>query len=183
MVVQGPPGTGKTHTIANIVSHYLALGKRVLVTSQKAPALKVLRDGLPEAVRPLAVSLLESDRDGLKQFHESVDIIADRLQRTRIGEARTQIAELDVRIDAIHRTLARIDRDVDVIGREAMTAAVIDGAPVEPVDAARRIVAAGGLTSWIDDPLEATPAFEPAFDEEARSRRWPSCTRSNRCWA
>lgn len=170
VVVQGPPGTGKTHTIANIVSHYLALGKRVLVTSQKAPALKVLRDKLPEAVRPLAVSLLESDRDGLKQFQESVDIIADRLQRTRIGEARIQIAELDARIDGIHHALARIDRDVDAIGRQAMTAVVIDGATVEPVDAARRIVAAGGLASWIDDPLEATPAFEPAFDEEAIGR-------------
>jgi hypothetical protein len=54
VVVQGPPGTGKTHTIANIISHYLALGKRVLVTSQKAPALRVLRGKLPEAVRPLA---------------------------------------------------------------------------------------------------------------------------------
>lgn len=34
-VVQGPTGTGKTHTIANIICHYLAEGKRVLVTSQE----------------------------------------------------------------------------------------------------------------------------------------------------
>lgn len=34
VVVQGPPGTGKTHTIANIISHYLAAGKRVLVSSK-----------------------------------------------------------------------------------------------------------------------------------------------------
>lgn len=33
VVVQGPPGTGKTHTIANVICHYLALGKRVLVTA------------------------------------------------------------------------------------------------------------------------------------------------------
>ena len=26
VVVQGPPGTGKTHTIANVISHYLANG-------------------------------------------------------------------------------------------------------------------------------------------------------------
>ena len=42
VVVQGPPGTGKTHTIANVISHYLANGKRVLVTSMKDPALAVL---------------------------------------------------------------------------------------------------------------------------------------------
>ena len=28
VVVQGPPGTGKTHTIANVICHYLAEGKR-----------------------------------------------------------------------------------------------------------------------------------------------------------
>ncbi|HEX7810661.1 MAG TPA: AAA domain-containing protein, partial [Burkholderiales bacterium] len=31
VVVQGPPGTGKTHTIANIICHWLANGRRVLV--------------------------------------------------------------------------------------------------------------------------------------------------------
>ncbi len=170
VVVQGPPGTGKTHTIANIVSHYLAMGKRVLVTSQKAPALKVLRDKLPEAVRPLAVSLLESDRDGLKQFQESVDIIADRLQRTRIGEARQQIQELDKQIDGLHRALASIDHEVDAIGRQAMTPALVDGALVEPVDAARRVVAAGDRSRWIVDPLDVVSAHEPDFDEDAIAR-------------
>ena len=38
--MQGPPGTGKTHTIANLVSAYLAEGKRILVTSQKDQALR-----------------------------------------------------------------------------------------------------------------------------------------------
>lgn len=27
VVVQGPPGTGKTHTIANLLGHFLAEGK------------------------------------------------------------------------------------------------------------------------------------------------------------
>ena len=43
VVVQGPPGTGKTHTIANVICHYLAQGKRVLVTSKGESALAVLR--------------------------------------------------------------------------------------------------------------------------------------------
>ncbi|WP_309057871.1 AAA family ATPase, partial [Streptomyces sp.] len=47
VVVQGPPGTGKTHTIANLVCALLADGKRVLVTSEKGQALKVLRQQLP----------------------------------------------------------------------------------------------------------------------------------------
>jgi DNA replication protein DnaC len=47
VVAQGPPGTGKTHTIANVICHYLAQGKRVLVTSMKDPALGVLQAQLP----------------------------------------------------------------------------------------------------------------------------------------
>src|SRR6185503_6664310 len=62
VVVQGPPGTGKTHTIANVICHYLAEGKRVLVTSMKDPALAVLQDQLPDEIRPLAISLLSSEQ-------------------------------------------------------------------------------------------------------------------------
>lgn len=32
VLVQGPPGTGKRHTIANLMCHLLATGKRVLIT-------------------------------------------------------------------------------------------------------------------------------------------------------
>jgi very-short-patch-repair endonuclease len=167
VVVQGPPGTGKTHTIANIISHYLAMGKRVLVTSQKAPALKVLRDKLPAAVRPLAVSLLDSDRDGLKQFQESVDIIADRLHRTRPAEAARQITALDARIESLHRGLASIDRQIDEIGRGAMTGVTIDGLPIDPADAARRVVAAGDLADWLPDPIDVIASHEPGFDDAA----------------
>ncbi|MCK4745243.1 AAA family ATPase [Candidatus Parcubacteria bacterium] len=47
-VVQGPPGTGKTHTIANLISRFLALGKTVLVTSQTGQALSVLKNKIPK---------------------------------------------------------------------------------------------------------------------------------------
>ncbi|MCB1048683.1 MAG: AAA family ATPase, partial [Calditrichaeota bacterium] len=42
VLVQGPPGTGKSHTIANLMCHLLATGKRVLITAETARALKVL---------------------------------------------------------------------------------------------------------------------------------------------
>lgn len=44
VVVQGPPGTGKTHTIANLLGHFLAEGKNVLITSQTRKALEVLKE-------------------------------------------------------------------------------------------------------------------------------------------
>lgn len=60
-VVQGPPGTGKTHTIANLISRFLAQGKTVLVTSQKGQALSVLKNKIPEEIRSLVVSQVEDN--------------------------------------------------------------------------------------------------------------------------
>ena len=78
VVVQGPPGTGKSHTIANLVTHLLAQGKRVLVTSHTERALKVLRDKMPEQIRPLSISLLGSDRQSIRDLEAAVEAISTR---------------------------------------------------------------------------------------------------------
>lgn len=45
VVVRGPPGRGKTHTISNIICHYLATGRRVLVVSH-GPARRTVEKPL-----------------------------------------------------------------------------------------------------------------------------------------
>lgn len=60
VLVQGPPGTGKSHTIANLLSHYISSGKKVIVTSEKAKALEVLRNKIPDRIRSLSLALLTS---------------------------------------------------------------------------------------------------------------------------
>src|SRR3546814_5299796 len=47
-VLEGPPGTGKSQTIANIITHNLALGRRVLFVSEKMAALEVVYRRLRE---------------------------------------------------------------------------------------------------------------------------------------
>ena len=64
VLVQGPPGTGKSHTIANLVGHLVAHGKRVLITSHTTKALRVLRGQIVETLRPLCVALLDNDPRG-----------------------------------------------------------------------------------------------------------------------
>ena len=59
VLVQGPPGTGKTHTIANLLGHLLAQGKRVLVTAHTPKALRVLREKVVEPLQPLCISVLQ----------------------------------------------------------------------------------------------------------------------------
>jgi len=79
IVVQGPPGTGKSHSIANLVCHLLAHGKRVLVTSQTDRALRVLSNKIPEEVRALCISILGNDTKALEELDESVRKITENL--------------------------------------------------------------------------------------------------------
>lgn len=79
IVVQGPPGTGKSHSIANLICHLLAHGKRVLVTSQTDRALRVLSNKIPEEVRALCISILGNDTKSLEELDESVRKITENL--------------------------------------------------------------------------------------------------------
>ncbi|MBI4167657.1 MAG: DUF559 domain-containing protein [Candidatus Aenigmarchaeota archaeon] len=78
VLVQGPPGTGKSHTIANLICHLLAQGKRILVTSHGPRALKVLQKKIPHDLSPLCVSLLGDDREALQALEDSVQRITDK---------------------------------------------------------------------------------------------------------
>jgi energy-coupling factor transporter ATP-binding protein EcfA2 len=49
VLVQGPPGSGKSTTIVNMTAQALAEGKRVLIVSEKADALKVAKHWLDYA--------------------------------------------------------------------------------------------------------------------------------------
>ncbi|MBW9152411.1 AAA domain-containing protein [Clostridium estertheticum] len=79
VVIQGPPGTGKSHSIANLICHLLAHGKRVLVTSQTDRALRVLSNKIPEEVRALCISILGNDTKSLEELDESVRKITESL--------------------------------------------------------------------------------------------------------
>jgi hypothetical protein len=68
VTVQELPRTGKTHTIANLISHLVGHGKRVLVTSQKGQALLVLRDKIPQFIRDLSVAMLGSSAASLAWY-------------------------------------------------------------------------------------------------------------------
>ena len=86
VVVQGPPGTGKTHTIANIICHYLATGRSVLVTSKGEPALSVLQEQIPDELRSLTISLLSNERQGMKQLEAAVGLLAGLVSQTSLRE-------------------------------------------------------------------------------------------------
>jgi very-short-patch-repair endonuclease len=155
VLVQGPPGTGKTHTIGNLIGHLLAQGKSVLVTSHTTKALRMVRHHIVPELRPLCVSVLESDLESRKQLESAVGSIAERLSRADAGsldqEARkfeSQRLELLKKLDDLRNQLydARADEYRDI---------VIAGKPWAPADAARKVALEKESNGWIPGPVAA----------------------------
>jgi len=97
VVVQGPPGTGKTHTIANLISALLARGQRVLVTSQKAQALRVLHRQLPDEIQQLCVSMTDLQRGGSVELDRSVAEISRRFDSFSPEAQERRVDDLNAR--------------------------------------------------------------------------------------
>jgi len=163
VVVQGPPGTGKTHTIANVICHYLALGKRVLVTSMKDPALSVLKEKLPETIRPLAVSLLSSDTESIKQFESSIRKISSEISSIDCKQYQNTIKQLDEEIDATHAYLADTDTAIAHWGRLNLEDIIIDDEHITPLQAAGEVASKQADINWFPDNLDIENKFTPQF--------------------
>ena len=88
VLVQGPPGTGKTHTIANLMGHFLSQGKNVLVTSQTKKALSVVKEKLVPELQDLCVTLLE---DNNKDVNKSIDGITEFMANHNVYEVKKNI--------------------------------------------------------------------------------------------
>ena len=170
VTVQGPPGTGKTHTIANIISHYLALGKRILVTSKGEPALKVLQDKIPEPVRPLTVALLSGDKEGMRQFQASIEAIIHTLTHLDSGLEAEQIAACRAALDRAHAEMAQIDARIDAIAHSQLAEIDVDGVPMRAQKMAALVVDGQAQFGWFDDALTLAPEHAPPFDDAAGMR-------------
>ena len=167
LVVQGPPGTGKTHTIANIICHAMALGQRVLVVSRGEAALSVLRDQLPEKVRPLTISILSSERQGLRQVEGAIREIQAVVEESRPEIRLAAIRRCEAEIVKIRGRLAAIDAEVEGV-------AALQGVPLGPsgelpADLARRVAAGRDGAAWFDDAPVLYSA-EAGLDEAAMAR-------------
>lgn len=166
VVVQGPPGTGKTHTIANIICHYLAQGKRVLVTSMKDPALAVLQEKLPEDIRALTISLLTSEAEGMKQFEYALSKISSEVQNTDKFSLRKEIEGLDMQIDNLHAQLGKIDREINKWAIDNINPIILDEEEVSACDAAKELASNMAEIDWFIDPISIGPEHGAKFGDQ-----------------
>lgn len=170
VTVQGPPGTGKTHTIANIVCHYLATGRRVLVTSRGERALEVLRDKIPEDVRPLTVALLASDREGMRQFQTAIEAIQHQVSQLNPEITRREIITIMGAIDRAHSELVDLDRRVDEIAAAQLADIDVDGVLMRAQKLAQLVVTGAAWHSWFDDEVTLAPQHAPPLTDDEAGR-------------
>jgi len=120
VLVQGPPGTGKTHTIANLTSHLLATGQRVLITSQTAKALGVLKSKLPAELQDLSVSLLGGDSASMKDLEKVVNTISINKEQFDLSEMAATVAKNETVLKSLKSDLNKTKTELMEI-REAET--------------------------------------------------------------
>lgn len=137
VLVQGPPGTGKTHTIANLLGHFLAQGKSVLVTSYTTKALRVLKDKVNPGLRNLCVSMLD---DSNVDMERSVNGITDYMSRTASYEIKREMVTLAEERKAIIAQLADTRRKLYTLIQQECNCIVYNGEELSPSAAARFVL-------------------------------------------
>ena len=129
VLVQGPPGTGKTHTIANLICHLLAMGDRVLVTSETPRGLQSLRGKFTGPARPLAelcVHLLGDDAESIASLERSVQTINVKLASFDQDAAENEVFSLKEQVLKVRSEKRKAEKQLLSL-READTYVHTDG--------------------------------------------------------
>ncbi|MDQ0508385.1 hypothetical protein QO008_000840 [Peptoniphilus ivorii] len=129
VLVQGPPGTEKTHTIANLMGHFLAQGKSVLVTSQTQKALTVLKEKVADGLQSLCVSLLD---DSNVDMEKSIDGITSYMSQTTSFEVEKERDILEQERKEIISQLATIRKKLFAVIHQECNCIVYNGEEISP---------------------------------------------------
>ena len=165
VVVQGPPGTGKTHTIANIICHYLATGRRVLVTSKGEGALTVLRGHIPEGIRDLTISLLTNERAGLKQLEQAVSVMSNAVTQMNPRQLEREIRSGQERILSLRNKIKETDQELGEWANYHLKR-IGDGDGILPMELAQKIVGDQERHTWLPDHPGPEAKYDPRFTDE-----------------
>lgn len=170
VVVQGPPGTGKTHTIANVICHYLATGRRVLVISKGEPALEVLREHIPEEIRDLSISLLASEREGLRQIETAVNRLASTVTSMNPRVVERDISDKENQRRLLQEKLNQIDAEMSEWARQQLSSVdkTLGGdlSTLTPAELAERIITDRDLHAWFPDQAGSGLHSDLRFTDE-----------------
>jgi len=162
VTVQGPPGTGKTHTIANIISHFLATRRRVLVTAKTPEALRALQEKIPEGIRDLAISVIHNDREEARQLQHAVQVLADEAKSVDVKCLTEQICDRQA-LATLRRHIDEIDREFQRIAKRNLARLVHEDKEASPMELAAWVTERREQFGWFPDHLTLDSRYEPQF--------------------
>jgi very-short-patch-repair endonuclease/HPt (histidine-containing phosphotransfer) domain-containing protein len=169
VVVQGPPGTGKTHTIANIICHYLATGRSVLVTSKGEPALSVLQEQIPEELRSLTISLLTNERQGMKQIETAVELLAGLVSQTSLRKLTQEAESSELRVKQLKKEISQIDTQIKEWGLKQLNPVdkklTSASSEITAMDLAQQVISDSGSHGWLADEIGTSEKYTPKFTD------------------
>jgi superfamily II RNA helicase len=111
VVIQGPPGTGKSQVICNLISDYIARGKKVLVVCQKRAALDVVYERFEELELNDFLGLIHDFKNDRKELYQKID-----KQIKNIEQYKLSINSLDAL--QLERQFVQHSRKIDQITEE-----------------------------------------------------------------
>ncbi|MGB3750998.1 MAG: AAA domain-containing protein, partial [Arcobacteraceae bacterium] len=170
VVVQGPPGTGKTHTIANIICHYLATGKKILVTSEHEPALSVVQEQLPEKIRKLAISILTDESQGNKQLEQAINILQSLVTQTDSSSLKIQRDSLGKEVQKLKNEISVLEaeirdwsnKQIQPLPKEINEASL----DITAMDLAKEVMKDKDKHRWIEDNISFESKHNPQFNDD-----------------
>lgn len=168
VLVQGPPGTGKTHTIANLMGHFLAQGKSVLVTSHTQKALAVLKEKLLPGLQNLCVSVLD---DSNVDMERSIDGITSYMAQCTSFEVKKEMESLGRERAEIIRELAAVRKKLFTIIHQECNCIVYNGEDISPSAAAAYVQEHSENLSYIPGPVQLYAPLPLSFAELAELYR------------
>ena len=168
VLVQGPPGTGKTHTIANLMGHFLAQGKSVLVTSHTKKALSVLKDKVDPGLQNLCVSVLS---DSNVDMERSIDGITGYMSKTTSFELRREMEVIEVERREVIEKLAEVRRRIFAVIKQECDCIAYNGEGISPSKAAEFVVEHSECLSYIPGHVRLHSPLPLSFEQLAELYR------------
>jgi very-short-patch-repair endonuclease len=157
VTVTGPPGTGKTHTIANIVSHYMAIGKRALVTARTPEAIAAVREKLPESLRSLVIASVGTDRESAQQLRDAVRELSDEVIGLNVADADARRRQLEAEIVACDAEAQQADQKLAEIARKNLAPLIWNVEERSAMDLVGVVEDSVAMHGWFTD----RPGSEP----------------------
>ncbi|MGX9134207.1 hypothetical protein ACWV26_07480 [Rummeliibacillus sp. JY-2-4R] len=165
VTVQANPGIKKSHAIANLITNYLAEGKKILITSKENLAVEDLKNSLPEEIRDLCAPVVTDEYNSPNEMEQSISVIGEKLAQLDVQKVQENILR--------NQQLYHLSKQKEELYKNSLQkSAKTEGTPIVyrnqelfKSDVAKRLAESTVDYHWIKDELPLVMKF-PLSDVE-----------------